>query len=90
MTVRSGRRSTSTWIWRRRHQRTVIKGIVFGGAISLMAVFEGFYAQPTAEGVSNATTRTVVNSALAVLAFDYLLTSIDFFTEPKSCARHAR
>lgn len=59
-------------------QSTVIKGIVFGGAISLLAVYEGFYAQPTAEGVSNATTRTVVNGALAVLVLDYILTSVFF------------
>ena len=46
--------------------------------LTLIAVFEGFYAQPTAEGVSRATTRTVVNSALAVLALDYLLTAFMF------------
>ena len=43
-----------------------------------IAVFEGYYAQPTAEGVSRATTRTVVNSAVAVLALDYLLTAVMF------------
>ena len=59
-------------------ESTVVKGIVFGGAISLLAVYEGFYSQPTAEGVSHATTRTVVNSALAVLVLDYILTSIFF------------
>ncbi|MGE5626052.1 MAG: lipid asymmetry maintenance ABC transporter permease subunit MlaE [Bacillota bacterium] len=56
----------------------VIKSLVFGLACTLIAVFEGFYAQPTAEGVSRATTRTVVNSALAVLALDYLLTAFMF------------
>ncbi len=56
----------------------IIKSAVFGVACTLIAVFEGFYAQPTAEGVSRATTRTVVNSALAVLALDYLLTAIMF------------
>jgi phospholipid/cholesterol/gamma-HCH transport system permease protein len=56
----------------------VIKSIVFGIACTLIAVFEGFYAQPTAEGVSRATTRTVVNSAVAVLALDYLLTAFMF------------
>jgi phospholipid/cholesterol/gamma-HCH transport system permease protein len=55
-----------------------IKSIVFGIATTLIAVFEGYYAQPTAEGVSRATTRTVVNSALAVLALDYLLTAVMF------------
>lgn len=56
----------------------VLKSIVFGIATTLIAVFEGYYAQPTAEGVSRATTRTVVNSALAVLALDYLLTAFMF------------
>jgi phospholipid/cholesterol/gamma-HCH transport system permease protein len=55
-----------------------IKSVVFGIAATLIAVFEGYYAQPTAEGVSRATTRTVVNSALAVLALDYLLTAFMF------------
>lgn len=56
----------------------VIKSFVFGVAATLIAVFEGYYAQPTAEGVSRATTRTVVNSAVAVLALDYLLTAVMF------------
>jgi phospholipid/cholesterol/gamma-HCH transport system permease protein len=56
----------------------VLKSFVFGIATTLIAVFEGYYAQPTAEGVSRATTRTVVNSALAVLALDYLLTAFMF------------
>ena len=45
----------------------VIKSIVFGVAVSLIAVFEGYDAKPTAEGVSTATTRTVVESSLAIL-----------------------
>ncbi len=56
----------------------LIKSVVFGGACSLLAVYEGYYSHPTAEGVSRATTRTVVNSALAVLALDYLLTALMF------------
>ncbi|MGB9428766.1 MAG: lipid asymmetry maintenance ABC transporter permease subunit MlaE [Gammaproteobacteria bacterium] len=56
----------------------VIKSVVFGGACSLLAVYEGYYSHPTAEGVSRATTRTVVHSALAVLALDYLLTAFMF------------
>jgi phospholipid/cholesterol/gamma-HCH transport system permease protein len=43
-----------------------IKSTVFGFAVSLIAVFEGYNAQPTAEGVSTATTRTVVASSLAI------------------------
>lgn len=53
----------------------VIKSCVFGVACTMIALFEGFDAPPTAEGVSRATTRTVVNSSLAVLGLDFVLTS---------------
>ncbi len=53
----------------------VIKSLVFGVACTMIALFEGFDAPPTAEGVSRATTRTVVNSSLTVLALDFVLTS---------------
>jgi phospholipid/cholesterol/gamma-HCH transport system permease protein len=56
----------------------LIKSVVFGVAISLIAVFEGFDSVPTAEGVSRAITRTVVTSALAILALDFVLTSFMF------------
>jgi phospholipid/cholesterol/gamma-HCH transport system permease protein len=56
----------------------VIKSFVFGVAVSLIAVFEGFDAPPTAEGVSRATTRTVVTSSLAILALDFVLTALMF------------
>jgi len=56
----------------------IIKSIVFGVAVSLIAVFEGYIATPTAEGVSTATTRTVVESSLAILALDFLLTVFMF------------
>jgi phospholipid/cholesterol/gamma-HCH transport system permease protein len=56
----------------------VIKSFVFGIAVSLIAVFEGYDAVPTAEGVSNATTRTVVTSSLAILAIDFVLTVLMF------------
>jgi len=56
----------------------VIKSIVFGIAVTWIAVFEGFDAPPTAEGVSGATTRTVVTSALVVLALDFVLTAFMF------------
>lgn len=54
----------------------IIKTIFFGIAASLLAVREGYQAYPTAEGVSRATTRTVVMTAVAVLALDFLLTAI--------------
>jgi phospholipid/cholesterol/gamma-HCH transport system permease protein len=56
----------------------MIKSLVFGVAVAWIAVFEGYDAPPTAEGVSGATTRTVVTSALAILFLDYILTSLMF------------
>src|SRR5512134_73967 len=56
----------------------VIKSFVFGIAVSAIAVFEGYDAKPTAEGVSTATTRTVVGSSLAILAADFVLTVFMF------------
>ncbi len=56
----------------------VIKSVVFGIAVTAIALFEGYDAPPTAEGVSHATTRTVVTSSLAVLALDFVLTAFMF------------
>ena len=56
----------------------IIKSFIFGIAITLIAVYQGFIAKPTAEGVSSATTRTVVSSALTVLALDFILTALMF------------
>jgi phospholipid/cholesterol/gamma-HCH transport system permease protein len=53
----------------------VFKSFVFGIAVALLAVFEGYNSIPTAEGVSRATTRTVVLSALAVLVLNFMLTA---------------
>lgn len=56
----------------------VIKSVVFGVAVTAIALFEGYDAPPTAEGVSGATTRTVVTSSLAILALDFVLTALMF------------
>lgn len=56
----------------------VIKSLVFGVVVTWIAVFEGNDAIPTSEGVSRATTRTVVHSALAVLGLDFILTALMF------------
>lgn len=56
----------------------VFKSAVFGVAVALIAVFEGYDCVPTAEGVSRAITRTVVSSALAILALDFVMTSFMF------------
>jgi phospholipid/cholesterol/gamma-HCH transport system permease protein len=54
----------------------LIKGCVFGVACSLIAVYEGYTAEPTAEGVGRATTRTVVISAVLTLILDYMITAV--------------
>jgi len=54
----------------------VVKSVVFGVVASLLAVWEGYNAVPTAEGVGRATTRTVVITAIAVLFFDFMITAI--------------
>lgn len=56
----------------------VLKSLVFGIAVSWVAVFEGYDSDATAEGVSRATTRTVVTSSLAILGLDFILTSLMF------------
>jgi len=55
-----------------------VKSVVFGFVVTWIAVFEGYDATPTSEGVSRATTRTVVNASLAVLGLDFVLTSLMF------------
>ncbi len=56
----------------------VLKSVVFGFAVTLIALYQGYYAKPTPEGVSRATTRTVVAGSLAVLGLDFLLTALMF------------
>ncbi len=56
----------------------IIKSIVFGFVVTWVALFEGYDAVPTSEGVSRATTRTVVTSSLAVLGGDFILTALMF------------
>jgi phospholipid/cholesterol/gamma-HCH transport system permease protein len=53
----------------------LIKSVCFGIACSLMAVYQGYHAEPTASGVGLATTRTVVTSAVLTLILDYMLTA---------------
>ncbi|MDH4273854.1 MAG: lipid asymmetry maintenance ABC transporter permease subunit MlaE [Gammaproteobacteria bacterium] len=55
-----------------------VKSIVFGLVAAWIAVFEGYDAVPTTEGVSRATTRTVVETAFAVLGLDFILTAVMF------------
>lgn len=59
----------------------VIKSIVFGFVVTWIALFEGYDATPTSEGVGRATTRTVVHSAFAILGLDFVLTALMFGEE---------
>jgi len=54
----------------------IIKSVVFGVVITWIAVFQGYDCLPTAEGISRATTRTVVFSSLAILGLDFILTAM--------------
>ncbi|MEC9413124.1 MAG: lipid asymmetry maintenance ABC transporter permease subunit MlaE [Pseudomonadota bacterium] len=56
----------------------VIKSVVFGLVVTWIALFEGYDAVPTSEGVGRATTRTVVHSAFAILGLDFVLTALMF------------
>jgi phospholipid/cholesterol/gamma-HCH transport system permease protein len=53
----------------------IVKSVAFGIACTLLAVYQGYHAEPTAEGVGLATTRTVVSSSVLVLIIDYMLTA---------------
>lgn len=61
--------------WQHDVVNGLIKSFVFGVACIMVALFQGYDAPPTAEGVSRATTKTVVVSSFAVLALDFVLTS---------------
>jgi len=54
----------------------IIKSLVFGFFVTLIAVHQGYFSEPTSSGVANATTKTVVYSSLAVLGLDFVLTAM--------------
>jgi phospholipid/cholesterol/gamma-HCH transport system permease protein len=56
----------------------IIKSVVFGFAVTFIALLQGFESSPTPEGVSRATTRTVVMASLTVLGLDFILTAMMF------------
>ena len=56
----------------------IIKSVVFGFTVTFVALLQGYESQPTPEGVSSATTRTVVMASLAVLGLDFILTAMMF------------
>lgn len=57
---------------------SVVKSLVFGVAVTFIALLQGYVAQATPEGVSRATTRTVVMASLTVLGLDFVLTALMF------------
>lgn len=56
----------------------IIKSVVFGTVVTWIALFQGYDCEPTSEGISRATTRTVVYGSLAVLGLDFVLTAVMF------------
>ena len=54
----------------------IIKSVVFGFIVTWIAVYQGYYSEPNARGISQATTKTVVYASLLVLAFDFVLTAV--------------
>ena len=62
----------------KRQLNGVIKSIVFAFVVTWIAVFQGYDCEPTSEGISRATTRTVVYASLAVLGLDFILTALMF------------
>ena len=54
----------------------IVKSLIFGMVCALIAVYHGYHASPTAEGMGRATTRTVVTSAIAIFLFDYVITAV--------------
>jgi len=64
--------------WREDVVNGIIKSLVFGVVCTWIALFQGYDAVPTSQGVSTATTRTVVHSSLAVLLLDFVLTALMF------------
>jgi len=63
---------------RRDVMNGVLKSFIFGVAVTFTALFQGYEAQPTPEGVSRATTRTVVIASLMVLGLDFVMTALMF------------
>ena len=56
----------------------VLKSLIFGITVTFVALYQGYEAQPTPEGVSRSTTSTVVVASLFVLGLDFVLTALMF------------
>lgn len=64
--------------WQEDVMNGIIKSVAFAVLIAIISLFQGFDAIPTSEGVSNATTKTVVHSSLGILGLDFILTTLMF------------
>jgi len=64
--------------WLRDVGNGVVKSVVFGFTVAFVALYVGYQAEATPEGVSRATTTTVVVASLAILALDFILTALMF------------
>ncbi|MFK2878400.1 lipid asymmetry maintenance ABC transporter permease subunit MlaE [Rhodanobacter hydrolyticus] len=62
-------------VWQDIVSGVIWKSLAFGAVVALIAVYQGYTAPPTSEGVAYATTRTVVASSIAILALDFVLTT---------------
>jgi len=62
-------------VWQDIINGVIWKSLTFGAVVALIAVYQGYTAPPTSEGVAYATTRTVVASSIAILALDFVLTA---------------
>ncbi|AYA63318.1 MULTISPECIES: lipid asymmetry maintenance ABC transporter permease subunit MlaE [unclassified Alteromonas] len=71
----------STVEWQKDVVNGVIKSLVFALVVTWIAIFKGYDSVPTSEGISKATTETVVFSSLAVLGLDFVLTALMFGIE---------
>src|SRR5262249_50597695 len=56
--------------------QSLVKALVFGALVGLIATWRGYESEPTSAGVSTATTSTVVVSSVTILLFDYVITSL--------------
>ena len=64
--------------WQKDVMNCIYKSVVFAFTVTWIALYNGYDAIPTSEGISRATTRTVVHSSLAVLGLDFVLTALMF------------
>lgn len=64
--------------WQDDIMQGAIKSLIFALVVTWIALFNGYDAKPTSAGISQATTRTVVHSSLAVLGLDFILTAVMF------------